>query len=46
VQAARVPDRGGDRLSVIASEGDNGVQAEWELDELIDAWTLTGGDWT
>jgi hypothetical protein len=23
----------------------NGVQAEWEPDELIDAWTLTGGDW-
>jgi hypothetical protein len=21
------------------------VQAEWESDELIDAWTLTGGDW-
>jgi hypothetical protein len=21
------------------------VQAEWEPDELIDAWTLTGGDW-
>ena len=21
------------------------MQAEWEPDELIDAWTLTGGDW-
>jgi Domain of unknown function (DUF4158) len=21
------------------------VQAEWEPDELIDGWTLTGGDW-
>jgi hypothetical protein len=21
------------------------VRAEWEPDELIDAWTLTGGDW-
>jgi hypothetical protein len=21
------------------------VQAEWEPDELINAWTLTGGDW-
>jgi hypothetical protein len=21
------------------------VQAEWEPGELIDAWTLTGGDW-
>jgi hypothetical protein len=21
------------------------VQAEWEPDELIDAWTLTGNDW-
>ena len=21
------------------------MRAEWEPDELIDAWTLTGGDW-
>ena len=21
------------------------MQAEWEPDELIDGWTLTGGDW-
>ena len=21
------------------------MQAEWEPDELIDAWTLTGDDW-
>ena len=21
------------------------MQAEWEPDELIDTWTLTGGDW-
>jgi hypothetical protein len=21
------------------------VRAEWEPDELIDMWTLTGGDW-
>jgi hypothetical protein len=21
------------------------VQAEWEPDELIDSWTLTGNDW-
>jgi hypothetical protein len=25
--------------------GGNGVQAEWEPDELIDVWTLTGNDW-
>ena len=21
------------------------MRAEWEPDELIDTWTLTGGDW-
>ena len=30
---------------MVANEGGNGVQAEWEPDELIDAWTLTGNDW-
>jgi hypothetical protein len=29
---------------VIAGEG-AAVQAEWEPDELIDNWTLTGSDW-
>jgi hypothetical protein len=29
---------------VIAGEG-AAVQAEWEPDELIDSWTLTGSDW-
>jgi TnpA family transposase len=34
-----------DRFSVVADEGGPRVRAEWEPDELIDAWTLTGGDW-
>jgi hypothetical protein len=25
--------------------GGNGVQAEWEPDELIDTWTLVKSDW-
>ena len=30
---------------MIAGEGGNGVQTEWEPDELIDTWTLTGTHW-
>ena len=31
-------------MPVIASEGRR-VKAEWEPDELIETWTLTGDDW-